>query len=396
MKAISLNRLSWQVALAITVAGTASGQPAAKSPAFALVDAADGAQWQTWAKGSGWQVIAPAGLAAKSTIDARTQALAAAVQDAIRNSGVDPSRVYLAGRGVAAPAVFYAASRLPGVFAAAAALGGSPQPAIDSGIVFTANFTNTPILWAGAGEGDQALAARMKAEGLNLEWRSSNGLTVAAVMQWLAGHTREELPTAVDCETNSVAFAGCYWIRMTKFDAGERNDVLPGTALKPGSGAKLDLGEFAYKADDPGPGVLVTALPSRYDGPLKAGDRILELDGKPIANAHEYEQTLRDATEQKGAVVLVARGPERKRIETRILLPQRPALVTARVQARYLAEENEIRIVTRTVTELRVTVPAQWVPVTLYWNGLPLDEIQAAGCLALTMHDELLHSEKCP
>lgn len=395
MKAIGLNRVPWRAALAIAaVAGLAAGQQqAAKTPALALLDAADAAQWQTWAAGSGWQVIAPAGTAA---IDARTQALAAAVQDAIRGSGVDAAHVYLVGRGAAAGAVFYAASRLPGVFAAAAALGGSPQQAVDTGIVFTANFTNTPILWAGAGDGDQALAAKLKAAGLNLEWRSASGLTFAGVTEWLAGHAREEFPAEIDCETNSVAFAGCYWIRMTRFDPGERNDVLPASALKGGSGAKLDLGEFAYKADDAGPGVLVTALPSRYDGPLKAGDRILELDGKAIENARQYEQTMRDATEQKRAVALVARGAERKRIETRIVLPAKPTMVTARVQAKYMAAENEIRIVSRTVTELRVTVPAHWVPVTLYWNGLPIEEIGAAGCLALTMRNELLHSEKCP
>ena len=136
-----------------TVVGLASGadgqQQAAKTPAFALLDGADAAQWQTWAKGAGWQVIAPAGVAADAAIDVRVQALAAAVEDAIRGSGVDAAHVYLAGRGGAAGAVFYGVSRLPDVFAAAFALGGSPQDAIDSGRIFTANFTNTPILWAG-------------------------------------------------------------------------------------------------------------------------------------------------------------------------------------------------------------------------------------------------------
>lgn len=401
LKPISLNELGREAALTMVALvwlapGAAGQQPAGKTPALALLDDADAAQWQTWTKGSGWQVIAPAAPAGNASIDARTQALASAVEDAIHHSGVDPAHVYLVGRGAAAGAVFYVASRLPGVFAAAAALGGSPQPAIDGGGIFTANFTNTPILWAGANEGDQALAAKLKGAGLNLEWRSANGLTFAAVMQWLAGHARAEFPAEIDCETNSVAFASCYWIRMTKFDPGEHNDVLPGTALKGGSGAKLDLGEFTYKADDPGPGVLVASLAPKYDGPLKAGDRILELDGKAIENARQFDQTLREITEQKGAVVLVARGAERKRIETRIVLPVRTTLATARVQAKYLAAENEVRVVTRTVTEMRVTIPAQWVPVTLYWNGLPLEETGAAGCVDLTMRNELLHSEKCP
>ena len=161
-------------------------------------------------------------------------------------------------------------------------------------------------------------------------------------------------------------------------------------------GAALDLGGFSYKTDDPGPGVLVSPLPSKYDGPLKMGDRILELDGKPIENARQYEQTMRDVTEDRAAVVLVARGAERKRIETRIVLPARTKPITARVQGKYVRDENAIRIVTRTVTELRVNVPAQWVPATLYWNGLPIEEIGTAGCLALTIRSELMHSEKCP
>ena len=151
-----------------------------------------------------------------------------------------------------------------------------------------------------------------------------------------------------------------------------------------------------YKADEPGPGVLVSSLPPKYDGPLKMGDRLLELDGKPIENARQYEQTLRDVTEERAAVVLVARGAERRRIETRIKMPARPTSVSARVQAKYLPADDEIRIVTRAVTELRVTIPPHWVPATLYWNGLPLEEVRTPGCLALTMRNELLHSEKCP
>src|ERR1035437_11048102 len=80
----------------------------AKSPAIALVDGEDAAQWRTWTKDLGWQVIAPAADAANANVDARVQALVPAVEAAIRDSGVDPARVYLAGRGSAAAVVFYA------------------------------------------------------------------------------------------------------------------------------------------------------------------------------------------------------------------------------------------------------------------------------------------------
>ena len=69
--------------------------------AIALLDAADAPQW-SWAKDLGWQVVT-AGGAADSSIDARVQALAAAVQSAVANAGADPARVYLAGRASAAP-----------------------------------------------------------------------------------------------------------------------------------------------------------------------------------------------------------------------------------------------------------------------------------------------------
>jgi dienelactone hydrolase len=388
-------------ALAIFFAAALLARPAlpqspAKTPAFAILDPADAAQWQTWAKGRGWQVIAPPAASANAAMDARVEALASAVQEAVRSSGVDPARIYLAGRGASAAAVFYAVSRLPDVFAAAFALGGALQQAIDTGIVFAANFSNTPVLWAGAGPDDATLAAKWKAAGLNLDFRPAGGLGIAAVTEWLAGHTREDFPTQIDCETTSGAFGRCYWAQMIEFDPGERNDVLPATALKAGSGASLDLGAFVYKTDEPGPGVLVSSLPPKYDGPLKAGDRILELDGKPIENARAFDQTMRDTTEPRNAVVLVARGAERKRMETRILLPSRPTRVTARVQAQYVASEDEIRIVSRTVTELRVTVPAHWIPVTVNWNGLPLEQLHAAGCVDLTVRNELLHAEPCP
>ena len=42
--------------------------------------------------------------------------------------------------------MFYAISRMPDLWAAGAALGGSPKPAIDSNRIFTANFTNVKVM----------------------------------------------------------------------------------------------------------------------------------------------------------------------------------------------------------------------------------------------------------
>ena len=63
-------------------------------------------------------------------------------------------------------------------------------------------------------------------------------------------------------------------------------------------------------------------------------------------------------TEEKPVTVTVQRGKERVRVETRIVLPRREAGITARVEAQYLPADKEIQIVSRTVTEMRVTLPA--------------------------------------
>jgi hypothetical protein len=57
--------------------------------------------------------------------------------------------------------------------------------------------------------------------------------------------------------------------------------------------------------------------------------------------------------------------------------------------------DKEIQIVTRTVTQLQVTVPPQWVPANLYWNGLSMEDIKTPGCIALKMEKELLRAERC-
>lgn len=367
----------------------------AKVPAIALLDSADVAQWQAWTKDLGWKVIAPSASAQTTGIDARVQALDAAVHDAIRDAGVDPGRIYLAGRGESSASVFYAISRIPDLWAAGLALGGSPEAAVTTGRVFAANFTNAPVLWVGAGSGDSELAAKLKKAGVNLEWRAASGITNAAILEWLLQHRLDEFPASIDCETNSPAFGRCFWIRMTKFDPTERNDVLPVTRVPSGSGASLDLGNFGFKPDDPGPGLLVSFLGEKYNGPLKMGDRIVELEGKPIENARQYKETMNQKVEDRRVVVMVQRGKDRVRLETSIVVPRRDPAVTARVQAKFDAEARQIEIVSRVVTEMRVTVPEPWVPGGLNWNGLSIDEIKKPGCVLLTIDKELLHAAAC-
>jgi hypothetical protein len=378
--------LSWPLA-----AQTQRAAAPVKTPAVALLDSDD---WQNWKREPGWQVIGPGG-APGADIDSRVRALAAAVENAIRSGAVDPARVYIAGRGNSVAAVFYAISRVPDLWAAGAVLGGWPKAAIDTNHIFAANFTLVPVLWI-SGPDSKPMAEKLSAAGLNLEWQpGSDGANDLTLLHWLGQHKRDAFPLSIDCETSSPAFSRCYWIQPTKFDANERNDVLPSTRLAGAGGAALDLGAFSFQPDDPGPGVPVT-LPEKYSGPLKRGDRLVAIDGRPLANPRQYLEMMQKVTEESPAVVTVQRGKERIRVETRITLPRRETGVSARVQAQYLPAEKEIQIISRTITEMRVTVPPEWVPATLLWNGLSLENLQEAGCWTLSVRKELLHAEKCP
>jgi predicted esterase len=330
---------------------------------------------------AGWEAIS----VQAGPNDAGVSALEAAIQAARHDHPSDPLRTYLVGEGEGAATVFYAVSRRPDLWAAALALGGTPKPAIDSNRLYGANTELTPVMWV-APAGDRALLeplrAKLVAAQFNLE-PTPAGITVEQTFQWLASHTRPAFPKKVDCETGNTAFARCYWVELTKFDAKQRNDALLSTRVPPGSGAALDLGGFGYKLDAPGPGVLVEWLPEKYKGPLQLGDRIVELGGKEIRDGRQYAETMDQMTEEKPVAIMLVRGKERRRLETRIVLPKRAELVTVRVQAQYLADSRELLVITRGVTELRVTLPDDWTPCSINWNGNQVGQAASAGCWLL-------------
>jgi len=374
------------------LAYSAAAQP--PKPAIALVDPADAPQWRKWTQELGWQLIVPT-VPNGANADVRVEAVAAAAQAAIKDGGADPAHIYLAGRAEAAAAVFYAISRVPDLWAGVLALGGSPKPALDTGSIFAANFANTPVLWISDGDGDAALAAQLKSTGLNLEWRSAKSVSIAQVFADLLKHVHTAFPDTADCETNAPKFAHCYWMEPTKFDVAERNEVVPPSRVALGSGARLDLGEFGYKLDDPGPGVLISVLPKDYSGPLKIGDRLIELDGQPIADARDYAARMNKMYAEKQMAGMVQRGKEKLRIETRVILPSPDAFATARVQGKHDPEDKTIQIISRSVTELRVTIPQEWIPADLYWNGVSLEDLSKPGCYLLTIDQELLNAAPC-
>jgi hypothetical protein len=88
-------------------------------------------------------------------------------------------------------------------------------------------------------------------------------------------------------------------------------------------------------------------------------------------------------TEEKGVAVIVQRGKERLRLETKVILPKREEALTARVQGEYFSDEKELLLITRQIGELRVELPEYWIPAHLNWNGNDLGTADKPGCWVL-------------
>ncbi len=365
-----------------------------KSPLLVLLGG-DAKIWQAECQQRGWQFLQPASDSGKSA-DQRLKAVAAEVEDTEKRLHVDPDRVYLAAQGGAVSTLFYTAARLPDLWAAAVAAGGSPRAAMDTNRLFAANTTNLPVLWLFSAKDEAPLGKTLQSAGFNLEWRELVKAKPADIFDWLGTHQRDAFPTTADCETGSPLFAHCYWIEVTKFDPAEANDVLDSTRVQPlGSGAVLGIGPFGYNSNDEGPGVGVMSLPDKYAGPLKVNDRIVELGGKELKNAAEYAQILYQTMEEKPVVVMVHRGKEHVRLETKIELAPRAEPVTARVRAQYLPDLQEVEVVSRAISQMKVTLPAAWLPVKLNWNGTEVANATTAGCWLLDEQKELLTAKRC-
>ena len=172
------------------------------------------------------------------------------MEAAIKSRSVDPARVYIAGRGDASAAVFYAIRgagfvgrrRRAGRFAQ-----GTLIPTASRGEFQQRRYCGYPV----ANSDDSKPVVEAHCRQTYLEWQpASGGGNAVAVIEWLAAHAPGVL-LSIDCETNSPTFA-LHWIQPTKFDGNERNDVLASTAF-PAVMAQLDLGGFGFRKDDPDP-----------------------------------------------------------------------------------------------------------------------------------------------
>ena len=52
-------------------------------------------------------------------------------------------------------------------------------------------------------------------------------------------------------------------------------------------------------------------------------------------------------------------------------------------------EMKQVQIISRAVTELKVTLPEDWLPAVINWNGLEVVKAEAPGCWLLEEEDEL-------
>ncbi len=353
-------------------------EPAQTGPAPLLVVADEA--WELWVKvaaARGWRVLTPVNIAPAAS-DTYAKALEAIVADALKRMPVDPLRVYLVGAGRGAAAVFYARGRVPHLWAAALTALGDPKPAIDTNRLFAANAQLVPMLWAGRKD-DEPVRQKLDAAGYPFEWRDANQLKAGEETQFLAANARSAHPPQIDCETGNLAFGRCYWLEITKADPARRNDVLTRSRVTPGSGAYLALGGFGYDRTA-GPGAVVSWLPEGYSGRLKMGDRIVSVGGTKIADGPAYARFMDEVREEKGIGIVVERGKDKIRIETRVLLPKREETVTARVRAEWQAESRELLVLSRGVAEMKINLPSAWAPATINWNGNEALKADSAGC----------------
>jgi len=337
-------------------------------------------RWRPAATQAGWTLAVWRGsvVCSDATVSAVEQALDALLTEA----KADQQRVYLVGEGAGGSAVFYLASRRPDLWAAAAAVGGNPRIAIETNRLFAANTALVPVLWL-ARENDPlapGLANRLREAGYHLARPPKEQMTPADLPAWLGAHRKETFPTKIDCETGHPGFARCYWAEITRLDFSQRNDALPSSRVTPGSGAFLALGGFGFDPAAPGPGVLVGWLPDDYKGPLRLGDRIVAVAGREIADGRAYVEFMEKQSEERNTAVMVLRDGRRLRIETRIVLPKREEVQTARIQAEYLPETREIFVVTRGAAAVRLSVPSLWAPARINWNGLEAGVAERGGC----------------
>ena len=66
------------------------------------------------------------------------------------------------------------------------------------------------------------------------------------------------------------------------------------------------------------------------------------------------------------------------------------------MRAQYLPDLQEIEIVSRAITQMKVMLPQSWLPAKLNWNGTETANATVGGCWLLDEQKELLTAKRCP
>jgi predicted esterase len=344
-------------------------------------------QWEPAVLAEGWHLVLPWNEGKFSFhSDEGVRTLQAIVADYCRSHSVNPQRIYLVGFGDGAPGVFTAISRLPGLWAAAVAIGGDANLAIESNRLFAGNAVGIPLLWIYEESRASVLRPaihRLQEANFPAQFEAASEFRAEHAIQWLSRHHAPALPSTVDYETGTLSFDSNRWVRIRELDFRLRNDVLASTRVDPGNGAFLRLGGFGYDPEGKGPGVPVKWLPENYRGPLQLDDTIVSIAGTMVENAAHYAEIMAQQRESRDVGIILLRNGKRTRIETRIVIPQRDEIETARILAEYLPESKEILVVSRGVRKAELRIPSSWAPVKVNWNGSDIAAGVGAGCLLL-------------
>jgi len=266
--------------------------------------------------------------------------------DAAKRSNVNFNRIYLLGE---VQYVMFATSRTPDLWAAAASVGGDPKLAAATNRVFTANSQLIPKLEA---------------------------KTEQEAIDFVVKQEQLPMPPKIDCETGNQGFTRCYYLQITKFDTNMINQALGTTRISSGPQVYLALGNIQYTSD------LEITAPV---GPLKTGDRILQINGKDVNTSGEYELLLAKQNEDRDVTLTIQRGKQRQRIETKAKIAKREEPLSARIQAEYSVENKELLVISRAVGEFVVQLPRPWTGATINWNGIEMNKNTASGCWLVSM-----------
>ena len=283
-------------------------------------------------KEQGWLMMLPA--ARKGCVwwePAGTRNVVEAVRWVIRRYNVDPDRVYLTGFSDGASGAIHMCAHNPTPFAAFVPLNGNPLVANMAGAVFAQNMRSRPTYAVNTttdplypSERMKPLMEVFKKAGADLTWRSIEGHghrpsympdEAPHIVEFIKKHVRT-LPKKIIWLTDDVEKRGrCDWLVIEKMgECGEPFEV-PNCEVK---SKKALLGVQI------GPDGKVVRVVEGYTADklgLKAGDKIVEVDGRKIESRGDIAAAIKGKKSGDETKVIVERMGEQVELSGKWSLP---------------------------------------------------------------------------